>query len=510
MRAFIFINAIDIFLRCALYLSALYPARIDALEDSTILDGSALRLSDYAGSIPASDARFDKITKLVSCALSVPVSLLTVIDDLRGRQFFKSAFGLPDEHAHMRSTPLSHSFCKHVRDRGEPMAVTDARKHPKLKHNPAIKDLGIISYLGTPFYGEEGEILGALCCVDHQPREWGEEELKVLMQLASLVQDQAQLTSAIRYQAKAERLAQSAVATRARFLSHANHEIRTPLSAISGAADLLSVVSVNEKARNLVNVIQRNTSRLSAVADDLVRIAELDTGSSSDAKEAFNLVELIEDVVGKYSAPAKSKEVGLVFENHLAVPHKLFCDTKIWTNVLTRLVHNAISFTSKGEVRIALEPDPLEEGIVLRVSDTGVGIEQELCRRVFEEFEGHDPRTARRGGGTGLGMSIIRREVELLGGAISVASKPGEGTHFSIFLPDEGRSRSTFGAYRQADDYHQLTCLECGEKLGLLRRHLKQKHGMTPDAYREKWGLARNFEISSVAYKEMRRVALKK
>ena len=460
---------------------------------------------ELGASLSERDARFDKLTNIASLAMRAPVSLLTIIDDAGGQQIFKSASGLTGELFQTRSTPLSHSFCKYVRDSGKPLLVRDARTHPELKYNPAVAEFGIIGYLGVPFRNEQGNVVGAFCCIDHQPRSWNENDVEILTRLASIAADQLHLNSAETGRVKAKRLAEQAAATRASFLSHANHEVRTPLSSIGGATRLLSTIITDEKARNLVDVIERNVSRLSAVADDLVRIADLDDATSSIAAETFNLIEVVRSIVEEHQGAAKAKGIGLTFTCSLKDDPLLLFDAQALTQVVQRLLSNAVKFTSVGEVHAAIAPERCRDGVVLRISDTGCGIESEQLGRLFEEFEAHNPRTARQGGGTGLGMSIVRREVERMGGEISVSSRPGDGTTFSVFLPASlGVHCKEVGEDERVSKSHLLTCLECGEEMSLLRRHLSQVHGLTPEAYRAKWKLANDYALSSKDYGMMR------
>tara|TARA_R110002012_G_scaffold232467_1_gene405283 strand:+ start:538 stop:1968 length:1431 start_codon:yes stop_codon:yes gene_type:complete len=465
----------------------------------------AFALSGLGLAFAESDIRFDKITHLASKLLGAPVSLLTVIDDLGDRQLLKSAVGVPDELQQSRSTPLRHSLCKHVRDSGALLYLADIREHPLHMHNPAVDAFGIASYLGVPFHGERGKPLGALCCMDRRPRSWTEQEVELLMQLASIADDQFYLASAVRDRARAKLIAERAASTRASFLSHANHEVRTPLSAISGAARLLSAISSDDKTQGLVEVIKRNTSRLRALTEDLVRIAELDTATAAITEESFDLINVIEDVVARHHEAARAKGIALTSSSQASDDMVFLFDVDILTNVVDQLVSNAIKFTTAGEVQVAVEVPSAEDAVIIRVGDTGSGMGPNLQSRLFEEFEGHDPRTAREGGGTGLGMNIIKREIDLLGGTISLSSDLGEGSHFTIRLPT-AHSLTTSEPMeddKQSDDQH-ITCLECGEKLNILRRHISQKHDMTPEAYRTKWGLPDDFELSSPAYRAMR------
>ena len=466
---------------------------------------SASEFIELEPSLSERDARFDKLTNIASLVMKAPISLLTIIDDAGGQQLFKSAVGLTGELFQTRSTPLSHSFCKHVRDSGKPLVVRDSRKHSELKYNPAVAEFGLIGYLGVPFRSERGDVVGAFCCIDHRPRDWDENDIEILTRLASIAADQLHLNSAEDGRVKAKRLAEQAAATRASFLSHANHEVRTPLSSIGGATRLLSMVVADEKARNLVGVIERNVSRLSALADDLVRIAELDDATASIAQESFNLSEVIGNIVDRHHDAAQTKGIDLTLTCDLKDDPLLLFDAQVLTQVVERLLSNAVKFTSLGEVRVAIASEHCKDGVTIRITDTGCGIEAEHLARLFDEFEAHNPRTARQGGGTGLGMSIVRRDVERMGGEISVSSQPGEGTDFIVFLPNgRGANSCEHLEDEQEGGSHLLTCLECGEEMGLLRRHLSQVHGLTPEAYRAKWKLASDFAVSSKGYRKMR------
>jgi GAF domain-containing protein len=113
------------------------------------------------------------------------VALVTAVD--RDRQYFKSCIGLPEPWATRRETPLSHSFCQHVVAAREPVIVSDARKDERLLDNEAIKDLGVIAYLGVPLITRDGHAVGTLCVIDHEPRIWTSEEIDLVKDLAAAV-----------------------------------------------------------------------------------------------------------------------------------------------------------------------------------------------------------------------------------------------------------------------------------------------------------------------------------
>ncbi len=130
------------------------------------------------------DSGLDMLTKIAANLLDTPVALCLVD---KNRQYFKSHLGLAEPWATRRETPLSHSFCQWVVSSEEPLIVEDARRHPVLKENLAIRDLGVISYAGTPVGGLSGQVLGSMCAVDSKPRRWTEDEIAVLRNLSDTI-----------------------------------------------------------------------------------------------------------------------------------------------------------------------------------------------------------------------------------------------------------------------------------------------------------------------------------
>jgi diguanylate cyclase (GGDEF)-like protein len=160
----------------------------DGVDDPRRL--AALAESGLVGSPP--EATFDRVTRLVSEVLHVPVALFTLVT--ADKQVFKSAVGVGE----LRETPLSHSFCRHVVDDGSPLEVVDARLHPKVRDNPSVAELGVVAYLGVPLTTSDGERLGALCAIDHEPRQWTGRDHGVLEDLAGAVMAEVELRRANR------------------------------------------------------------------------------------------------------------------------------------------------------------------------------------------------------------------------------------------------------------------------------------------------------------------------
>jgi GAF domain len=137
---------------------------------------------------------FDRHARIASEALDAPVALVSLIDE--DRQFFKSCLGLPEPWQSERETPLSHSFCQHAVAKREPLIIDDAREHPVLKDNLAIRDLNVLAYAGIPLIGNDGQALGTLCTIDDHPRHWTRHQVELLKDIAAAVAREIDLTRA--------------------------------------------------------------------------------------------------------------------------------------------------------------------------------------------------------------------------------------------------------------------------------------------------------------------------
>jgi GAF domain-containing protein len=148
------------------------PGRLAAVRDALLLD-------------TAPEESFDRLARLAARVVGAPVALVTAVDE--DRQFFKSCLGLPEPWATRRETPLSHSFCQHVVTAREPVIIADAREDPRVADNLAIRDLGVIAYLGVPLMTAGAHAIGTLCVIDHEPRIWTSDEVSLVTDIAAAV-----------------------------------------------------------------------------------------------------------------------------------------------------------------------------------------------------------------------------------------------------------------------------------------------------------------------------------
>jgi len=241
--------------------------------------------------------------------------------------------------------------------------------------------------------------------------------------------------------AQRQQLAEQASAAKTHFLAGMAHEIRTPMTGVLGMTELLLGTPLDERQRGFADGIRRSGALLLRQVDDALDLARIEAGKLQLNETPFDPAALLRDVATLEQGLARQKGLSLRVEIEPGAPRRLAGDALRVQQVLLNLTHNALKFTQTGSVRLRLAR--ADEGVIFSVVDSGPGMSDEECARVFERFEqtGH----GRRERGTGLGLSICRELVALMGGKISVHSRPGEGCAFEVRLPLQETSAATDG-----------------------------------------------------------------
>ncbi len=225
---------------------------------------------------------------------------------------------------------------------------------------------------------------------------------------------------------------------REQFMANMSHEIRTPVNAIYGFSEQLLHRSFDDKNRQILQIIKSSADHLVKLVNDILDFSKLQAGKIVLERTHFEIKKAFEEVQLLFESRAAEKKTRLYHTISESTPPVLFGDSYRLKQILFNLVGNSVKFTKEGEIHFSVDiqkPSPDGFTLILKVSDTGIGIRQDMQNKVFEDFTQEEIDTSKKYGGTGLGLSIVKKLVELHHGSISLESKKNKGTLITCILP---------------------------------------------------------------------------
>lgn len=313
----------------------------------------------------------------------------------------------------------------------EPMLASVVEEYGRLGHDSIkmIQSLEIIIWVGTLL------VLLLEALLIFRPLE-----SRIRESISKLQSTVTELESTREQYSTARKKAESASEAKSQFLATMTHELRTPMNGVLGMSELLSVTKLSDKQQEYVQIILDSSESLLTIINDILDFSRLEAGKVGLEKIPFNLEQSAYDVMALIAPRCQNKSIQLILDYAPNLPRHFIGDPARIRQILFNLIGNASKFTDQGYIQVSITVDIDEKekaNISIHVEDTGIGIAREKAGRLFHSFTQADSSTTRKYGGTGLGLTITRELVTLMGGRIEFDSAPGKGSVFTVDFPLE-------------------------------------------------------------------------
>lgn len=233
---------------------------------------------------------------------------------------------------------------------------------------------------------------------------------------------------------KATQIAESANKAKSDFLANMSHEIRTPMNGILGFIDILTHIETDDEKKEYLDIIQTASNNLLSIINDILHISKIDSGNYATTEEVLDIYNVVRKVSRLYEEQAKVKGVEFIFEFNIKMKRYLLISESSLLHILNNLLSNALKFTATGFIKLSLK-ELATNKLEIIVQDTVIGISESKQEKLYDPFDQGEHFLTKKYGGTGLGLPIVKRLIDLMGGTIMFHSVTGTGTTVIVTLP---------------------------------------------------------------------------
>lgn len=426
---------------------------------------------------------FARLTELAKLFFNMPVVAITFMDE--ETQYLKSLHGLDG----ICTTSRKVAICNYTVLSDEVLVLPDLTEDSRFSQNPLVTEAPYLRfYAGAPIImQEDGKTyrLGSLCLMDMQAHhDFTEKDADILAQFAAMAADALKLQDQQRHAKHANEM-------KSEFLANMSHEIRTPMNGIIGMVEMLAETKLSAEQQEYVDNIKVSNEHLLAIINGILDLSKVESGKMTIDSIPMNISSLCNEVVSLFAVKARQRGLTLDYHYTEALSPYIKGDPVRIKQIMVNLVNNAIKFTREGgRVTIDvkhMENNPCEDKygnhksicshelqveqashyntddsgsvnhqdmtLCIEVTDTGVGIKPESLEAIFDAYDQANKSTHRLYGGTGLGLSVCKSLVELMGGYIEVDSAVGIGTTFTVLLPLPPIDEAHYESWQDSNDF---------------------------------------------------------
>lgn len=368
---------------------------------------------------------FDAITKLASSCLKMPVSLISFVE--KDRQWFKAKTGTD-----ICETSRDVSFCAHAIHNDNVMVVENADEDPRFVDNPLVTNTEnpIKFYAGVPIILDKQYALGTLCLIDTKPRQLSDGDIDMIKQFGKHVEKLIELRMANQKIKLQKELLSEQHEKLKEFAGVISHDMKMPLANIIVTSDILKAKyseNLDDQALVYLAYLKDNSLSLSDYINNILEYYQSDKIDANDRQE-FDVNEMLESIVEILNIEDKC-DIEFPHDNHIINSNRAAL-----AQVFLNLITNALKYNDKEFIEIKITSKVKKDSVEFSIWDNGMGIPKEKQTQIFDLYETLGSADRKGNKGHGIGLSMVKKICEKLGGGITVCSEPGEGTKFTFHI----------------------------------------------------------------------------